>query len=173
VGLGEPLRDLAAELHGARRREDGLLVEKVAERPALDQLHDDPVAVLALQEIVDVNDRRMVEARHGPGLAPQAFAAVAQSGADLLQGDPALQALIPGRQTSPIPPLPSSRSSRYGPSLRGGSGEGCSGFTCAFYTKSWSACGGFEGTARRPKARRARAASAEALRRLPPPYPIQ
>jgi hypothetical protein len=40
----------------------------------------------------------MVEPRRGPGLAPQSFSTVAHGhvGADLLEGDPALEALIPG-----------------------------------------------------------------------------
>src|SRR6185295_9700648 len=98
VRLGEALRDLAAELDGARWRQGGLLVEQAAKRFAGDELHHDPVAVRTLQDVVDVNDRRMVEARCGARLTPQAFAAVAYGGvgADLLQGDPAFESLVPG-----------------------------------------------------------------------------
>lgn len=97
VRLGEPLRDLAAETDGARRGQRALLVEQAAQGPALNELHHDPVAVRPLQDVVDVDDRRMIQSRRGPRLAPQALAAMAQGrvGADLLQGDPAVEPLVP------------------------------------------------------------------------------
>ena len=63
---------------------------------ALDQLHHDPVAVVGLDDVVDVDDRRVVEARRHPRLAAEAQLAGGVGGVrqQPLDGQRPLQGLV-------------------------------------------------------------------------------
>ena len=98
VGLGEPLGHLARQGDDAVQAE-GALPEELRERPPLDQLHDDAVALLELQHVVDVDDRRMIEHGGGAGLAPEPppeLVLLHLVGANDLERHRALETLVPG-----------------------------------------------------------------------------
>ena len=97
VRLGQAVGDLARELDGAQRARQAV-AQHAIERLALDQLHDDPVALVGLDDVVDVDDRRMVEARRHPRLAAEAQLAGGVGGVrqQPLDGQRPLQGLIEG-----------------------------------------------------------------------------
>ncbi len=103
VGLGEPFRDVEPEPDDLLERQAARLLDPFAERMAFDQLHDDPVAVRALEQIVDVDDRGMIEARRGLRLAPQPLPKLSEPGvgADVLDGNRTFEPLVPGAPDNP------------------------------------------------------------------------
>jgi hypothetical protein len=101
--LGEPAGDLRSKAE-SRGEIERALVEQAPERPPMDELHDDPVAVLVLDDVVDVDDGRVVEAGAGRGLLPEALpepGALQDLRQNVLECDRALETFIPG---APDPP---------------------------------------------------------------------
>ncbi len=97
VRLGQAVGNLARELDGAQRARQAV-AQHAIERLALDQLHDDPVAFVGLDDVVDVDDGRVVEARRHPRLAAEAQLAGGVGGVwqQPLDGQRPLQGLIEG-----------------------------------------------------------------------------
>ena len=95
VRLGQAIGDLARELDGAQRGRQAV-AQHAIEGLALDQLHHDPVAVVGLDDVVDVDDRRVVEARRHPRLAAEAQLAGGVDGVrqQALDGQRPLQGLV-------------------------------------------------------------------------------
>src|SRR6185312_11744972 len=106
VGLGETLGDFAAQAVDLPRI-TGACLEEALEGLPIHKLHDDPIAAVRLDQIVDADDRRMIQARHGLGFPAEALAMpgiVERLGKDLLQGDRALQTLVPCLPNGAHPP---------------------------------------------------------------------
>jgi len=96
-----PLGDLARQVDGERRRQGGV-ADQAGERPAEDVLHDDGVALpVAGDQVVDLDDGRVVQARHGPRLAAEALGGTfcrPRLPAQTLDRHPPLQALVEGEE---------------------------------------------------------------------------
>ena len=75
VRLLQPARHLGRDLDRAERVQLALL-DQGPHRAALDQLHRDEEAVLALVDVVDLRDRRVVDGARGAGLPQEAGLAV-------------------------------------------------------------------------------------------------
>ncbi len=69
----ERRRDLGGDLRGLARVDGRLGADEVAQRSALDVLHDDEVRAVFLAPVVDRDDVGMVEVRGGLRLAPEAL----------------------------------------------------------------------------------------------------
>jgi hypothetical protein len=98
VGLGEAFGDLPTQADHLLRIA-GAALETALERLPGHQLHDDPVARVRLDQIVDADDRRVIQARLGLRFPAEALAElgiVERVGMELLEGDRTLQALVPG-----------------------------------------------------------------------------
>jgi hypothetical protein len=98
VGFGEPFRDVAAEPGGHRGCKRPFLIEHLAEGLAVDQLHDDPIGLFPFDNVVDVDDGRMIEPGDRLGFTAQPRASVGDGriGTNPLGGDLAFQPLVPG-----------------------------------------------------------------------------
>ena len=67
VGLGQPLGDLEAYLNHPLWAEGFFGPQQIRQALAVHQLHDNGIAiVLQLEHVVDLDDRRMVDAGRGP-----------------------------------------------------------------------------------------------------------
>ena len=92
VGVAERVAEVLADL-GDVAVGDGALARGAVERLSLDELGDEEGVAVALAQLVQRDDRRVVEARRRLGLAQDAIGA---RGLDLLDRDLALEALVEG-----------------------------------------------------------------------------
>jgi hypothetical protein len=72
----------------------------LAEGPAFDVLHDQVVVIALVEHVVELHDGRVVDAGRDPGLAAKPLAAIGRGGvvgAQALDGDEAIQALVVGQ----------------------------------------------------------------------------
>ena len=102
MGLGEPFGDLPAEADGLRQVE-AAVADPLEEGRALDQLHDDPVPGLGLDDVVDVDDGRVVEPGGGLRLAPEppGGGRVPLARQEVLDGQRTLKRLVEGAVDDP------------------------------------------------------------------------
>ncbi|KZE92045.1 hypothetical protein AVP42_02901 [Agromyces sp. NDB4Y10] len=99
---GECRADLGADARGLLRREGAVLLQQRRQRRRLDELHDDARLALVLDDVEHRHGVRMVQAgadprlAHGPLGGDLAFlVGELRLGAQQLQGDGALEALVP------------------------------------------------------------------------------
>ena len=103
VRLVEPAGQVARERQGLRDRQAPAFGQ-LAQVGPLDVLHDDVVEVLRGEDVVDLDDRRVVEPRRHPCLAAEALApprADPGVGADALHRHPAVEAVVVGEEHLP------------------------------------------------------------------------
>jgi hypothetical protein len=102
VSLGEPFGDLPAEPHRLSQAE-APVADSPTEGLPLHQLHDDPVAVLAFEDLVDVDDGWVVEPGRHPGFAAKARGCdrIGQPGQQVLDRQRTLERLVEGTVHDP------------------------------------------------------------------------
>ena len=117
VGGGQPRGHLAPEIDRGPGRQRPRIAQQLRQRPPLDVLHDDPVAV-PLHEIEHLDHVGVAELGRGPGLAAEAF----PPRAPLLLVRPyplgrhrPLQPVVPGQEHLSHPPGPQVADQAIGP----------------------------------------------------------
>jgi len=96
VDLRQPFGHLPRELDDRLGRH-ATPARQIRQGPAPDQLHDHPVAVVGLDDVVDLDDGRVVQPSQGPCFPPQSpvsFLAVRARSAHPLERHRAIQSLV-------------------------------------------------------------------------------
>ena len=89
--LGVGCRQAAGEIEGQDQSPfevEGACLEYAVQGLPANQLHDDPIVALDVQDVVDLDDGRMVQASHRPGFPEEALASLSslsRLGSDLLE----------------------------------------------------------------------------------------
>ena len=100
VGGVEGRRDARADVDRQLGAEPGLHVEQLAQALAVDELHDDGLAALVLEHVVDGDDVRVGQAGDGDGLAAEALGddgVGGQARLEPLEGDLAVERDVGGQ----------------------------------------------------------------------------
>ena len=97
MGVAEPVGNLARDIDDLHQAE--LAVgDELGQGTALDELHDNAITVVLLENVEDLDDRRMGQPRHGASFTAEALALLSGDlavGAHPLDRHVALEALVP------------------------------------------------------------------------------